>query len=59
MLLFYKGEGTQNNLNVLHGIAVECSPFKMCIRHLLMGGVINQMEKTARSSVRASPHCKL
>jgi len=59
MLLFYNGEGIQSNLNVLCGIAVECIPFKMCIRHLLMGRVMKQMEKTAGSSEMADPHCKL
>ena len=59
MLLFYKGEGTESNRNVLYGIAVECIPFKMCIRHLLMGRVIKQMKKTAGSSERAGPHSNL
>jgi hypothetical protein len=58
-MLLYKGEGIQSNLNVLYVIAVECSPFKMCIRYLLMGRVMKPMEKTAGGSERADLHCKL
>jgi hypothetical protein len=58
-LLLYKGNGIRSNLNVLYEIAVECSLFKMCIRHLFMGRVMKPMEKIAGGSERADLCCKL